>query len=78
MSEFNSLKKKMRRVDDTVREDITIDKEGPVLVSLKKCDELFDKYGNMQFTIHGTVMVIKPRGYLYPSLEGQKYCNIGI
>ena len=54
----------------------TID-ENDILVSNKKCSELYDLYSDLKFTIEGTEITIKPKGYLY-SLGTQNACFIGL
>ena len=48
-----------------------------VLVARKPCEQLYDVLGNLQFTLQGTVITLKPRGYLY-SLPMNSDCFIGI
>lgn len=68
----------MIRVDPTLKLQDTSDGEGQTLISKYNCEQLFDKYSNLQFTIGNTMVVIKPRGYLYPPFGDQKTCEIGI
>jgi hypothetical protein len=76
LKEFYKLEYTIRKIDPTISSEDQA--EGPVLVSGQKCEELYDKYKDLQFRIHNTIMRIKPRGYLYPSFEGQSDCQIGI
>jgi len=65
----------MKRQDSTIYVQ-TVD-ENEILVSRKKCSELYSLYSDLKFTIQGTEITIKPKGYLY-SLGAQNDCFIGI
>lgn len=51
--------------------------ENTILVSRRKCSDLYDILGDFEFLLHDTLIVVKPRGYLY-NLPNQKDCFIGI
>ena len=65
----------MKRQDSSIYVQ-TVD-ENDILVSRKKCSELYDLYSDLKFTIQGTEITIKPKGYLY-SLGAQNDCFIGL
>lgn len=48
-----------------------------ILVARKPCDELYNTLGEIQFSLQGTVMNIKPKGYLYHQ-PMQPDCFIGV
>ena len=74
-SEFAVLKQKMMKQDTSIIEQIVEEKN--ILVSRRKCSDLYDVLGDFEFLLHDTLIVIKPRGYLY-SLPNQKDCFVGI
>jgi hypothetical protein len=47
------------------------------MVSRKRCKDLYNVFGSLEFKIHGTQIMIEPEGYLY-SYDGQSDCFIGI
>ena len=49
-----------------------------ILVARKHCDDLYDSLSDIEFALQGTIMVIKPRGYLYRQPLQQDDCFIGI
>lgn len=65
----------MKRQDSTIYVQ-TVD-NNEILVSRKKCSELYNLYSDLKFTIQGTEITIKPKGYLY-SLGAQNDCFIGL
>ena len=65
----------MKRQDSSIYVQ-TVD-ENDILISRKKCSELYDLYSDLKFTIQGTEITIKPKGYLY-SLGAQNDCFIGL
>lgn len=65
----------MKRQDSTIYVQ-TVD-NNEILVSRKKCSELYNLYSDLKFTIQGTEIAIKPKGYLY-SLGAQNDCFIGL
>lgn len=69
------MKDQIKRIDASVTVQTVDDIE--ILVSRKKCADLYDLYSDLQFTIQGTEITIKPKGYLY-SLGAQQDCFIGI
>jgi len=78
MSEFKQLEANLKKVDPTVTQArLNKDDDGPILQSSRNCKDLYDMFGNLQFTLHQTMVVIKPRGYLY-AYEGQDDCYIGV
>ena len=74
-SEFEVLKKKMKEQDSSIIEQNVED--SVILVSRRQCKDLYDILGDIEFLLHETMIVIKPRGYLY-SLPNQKDCFIGV
>lgn len=74
--EFLKLKDIFLDVDPTVDEYTDPGTEGPILISKGKCVDLFKIYGDVHFHTHNTMLVLKPRGYLYndPNEDG---CYIG-
>lgn len=74
-SQFSYLKDQMQRQDSSIYVQ-TVD-ENEILVSRKKCSELYSVFSDLKFTIQGTEITIKPKGYLY-SLGAQADCFIGI
>jgi hypothetical protein len=48
-----------------------------IMVSRKKCQDLYSILGDLTFFIHKTKIIIKPQGYLY-SFMNQKDCFVGI
>jgi hypothetical protein len=53
----------IKKVDRTVFMQ-TVDGHD-IMVSRKQCSDLYDLYGNIEFSLQGTKIYIKPRGYLY-------------
>jgi hypothetical protein len=62
-SQFEVLKAIMKENDPTLYETKVDDEE--ILVSRKKCEELYDVFEDIEFMLHHTLIRIKPRGYLY-------------
>lgn len=73
-SEFEELKTRMKKQDTSIIEQVVDD--STILVSRKQCADLYDTLGDIEFLLHETMIVIKPKGYLY-SLPNQKDCFIG-
>lgn len=65
----------MKRQDSSIY--VQTVEENEILISRKKCSELYDVYSELKFKIQGTEITIKPEGYLY-SLGAQADCFIGI
>ena len=49
-----------------------------IMVARKPCSELYDKFGDIEFSLQGTIMMIKPRGYLYHQPLQNSDCFIGL
>ena len=49
-----------------------------MLVARKRCADLYDTFGDIEFDLQGTKIVIKPRGYLYSLPNQNNDCFIGI
>jgi len=62
-TQFKYLKDQLKRQDASVTVQTVDDIQ--ILVSRKKCSDLYDLYSDLQFTIQGTEITIKPKGYLY-------------
>ena len=76
--EFKSIKKMFLAVDPTIDEYFETGMEGPVLVSNRKCQDLMKVYSDIQFALFKTIVVLKPRGYLYSIDPSSQECTIGI
>ena len=74
--EFLKMKEIFFAVDPTVEEYTDPGTEDPILISKGKCVDLFKIYGDVHFHTHNTMLVLKPRGYLYNTLT-QDGCIIG-
>jgi hypothetical protein len=69
------LKKDLLSKDSTINEQ-PLDNTN-ILVSRRKCSDLYDLYPSIGFVLGTTTLYIKPKGYLY-SLATQQDCFIGI
>ena len=78
MSEFKQLTSYLRVIDPTVRWDHRQEEEGYRLATNQPCDEISHKYGDLEFTLGDTEIVIHPKGYLSPMFGDEKFCVLGI
>ena len=49
-----------------------------IIVARNSCEELYDTLGDIEFALQGTIMMIKPRGYLFRQPMMTKDCFFGI
>ena len=76
MSEFEVLEQYMRALDPTIRRELH--EEGYRLVSARSCDQIVDIYGDLEFKLNETTIIIHPRGYLSPMFGDERFCVLGI
>ena len=65
----------MQKRDTTIYSKVVDEHE--ILISRKSCRELYDTFDELKFSLQGTYISIKPKGYLY-HIGNQKDCFIGI
>lgn len=75
-SMFNNLLVSLKKKEQTVFAQKVSGKT--ILVARKPCEDLYDTLGDIEFALQGTIMMIKPRGYLYHQPFMANDCFFGI
>lgn len=60
---FTKIMTEMRKHENSIHTEYADNKQ--VLVARKSCEYLYDRLESLEFLLQGTVIKIKPRGYLY-------------
>ena len=78
MTEFKELTDQLKAIDPSVRWEHRQEDEGYRLATNKKCEDISHKYGDLDFYLNETQIIIHPKGYLSPQFGDEKSCVLGI